>query len=187
MGQSYKAILLTTEGVPSMVVSPSIGSKLMEHSWLGNHYVDAVQSLLLGRAQRIVWAGTYGDSELGTDYNLYSVVSEMKIPNMKTMDNEYGPLPEVRYLVNHDLREFVDKNKIPTNYNGLVIHPLPLLTCEGNGRGNGDYEKPRYIKCNVSVIGRWARHTIEATNDITAIPADYEELLFDLVEQRPIA
>lgn len=41
---------------------------------------------------------------------------------------------------------------------GLKIHPLPLLTCEGNGRGGGDFrtENEDYLK----LIGSWARNRI---------------------------
>ena len=39
-----------------------------------------------------------------------------------------------------DKKEFVNKDTMPNNDDWLV-HPLPLLTCEGNGRGGGDYWK----------------------------------------------
>ena len=37
---------------------------------------------------------------------------------------------------------------------GWIIHPLPLLTCEGNGRGGGDF------RGNNPWIGKWARDVI---------------------------
>jgi hypothetical protein len=57
---------------------------------------------------------------------------------------------------------------------GWQIHPLPLLTCEGNGRGGGDYGGN-----DQNLVGLWARNTISVSNDI---PDGYEELLFTLHE-----
>lgn len=49
-------------------------------------------------------------------------------------------------LVNHTKNLFVDTRK------HAEIHPLPLLTCEGNGRGGGDYSGP-----HMEYVGSWAR------------------------------
>jgi hypothetical protein len=60
------------------------------------------------------------------------------------------------YLVNYDKQEYVDKGKCPiTDYSwgNLKVHPLPLLTAEGNGRGGGDYHK----ESGMDYIGSWAR------------------------------
>jgi len=59
--------------------------------------------------------------------------------------------------------------------NVYKIHPLPLLTCEGNGQGGGDF----YGEDNKKLIGKWARNriSIESTK-----PKGYAELIFDLKE-----
>ena len=45
------------------------------------------------------------------------------------------------------------------------IHPLPLLTSEGNGRGGGDYHtSDEYLE---NMVGSWARDVIEVTDDVT--------------------
>lgn len=77
-----------------------------------------------------------------------------------------------KYLINHSKMEFVNKSKVPNN-DGWVIHPLPLLTCEGNGQGGGDYrgESP--------LIGSWARDVISVD---CVKPKGYKEIIFDLVE-----
>jgi hypothetical protein len=72
----------------------------------------------------------------------------------------------------------VDLNKVSISsiYDGeeSQIHPLPLLTCEGNGRGGGDY----YGEDTNNLVGSWARNIIEPTNKK---PTDeFIELLFDL-------
>jgi hypothetical protein len=81
-------------------------------------------------------------------------------------------LGEHPFLVNHTKRQFVDKSKVPKGLGGFQIHPLPLLTCEGNGRGGGDFDGTSPL------IGSWARDVISAEK---TAPADFTELAFDLV------
>ena len=84
-------------------------------------------------------------------------------------------MSKFRYIVNHDKKQFVDKTKVPEikDWEGARLHPLPLLTCEGNGRGGGDFrgEDKR--------IGMWARDLISIEKEM---PSDFEELIFDLAE-----
>jgi hypothetical protein len=243
------------------------GLKLMEHSYLGNDFVSAFETLIANKPQRVVWAGDYAggetknkrtsiafsseiidfikenisgissafvDGQLGVkigfkkdlvlhdkdehcvekietvliekvgafvllvkDYEEYSfsiipgknikdnvvtvpVLFYLKNTNAKCEDKtQINPaikdMSEFRYIVNHDKKQFVDKTKVP-DINGekdFKIHPLPLLTCEGNGSGGGDFhgEDKR--------IGTWARDLISVEREK---PADYKELIFDLVE-----
>jgi hypothetical protein len=89
-----------------------------------------------------------------------------------------------KYLVNHDKKEFVNKTKVPKDGDGWAIHPLPLLTCEGNGRGGGDfYINTERKQGNVSLIGTWARDRIGVVSRKSDIPKDYKEITFDLVER----
>lgn len=64
--------------------------------------------------------------------------------------------------VNYTKKEFVDLKTIRSisRYDkNWKIHPLPLLTCEGNGRGGGDfYEDDKRI-------GSWARDSISIEVD----------------------
>jgi len=76
-----------------------------------------------------------------------------------------------RFIVNHSKKLFVDKWKVP-NVNNLFIHPLPLLTAEGNGLGGGDYQG------NSKLVGSWARDIISV--EYTA-PDGFQELVFDLI------
>ena len=69
---------------------------------------------------------------------------------------------------------FVDKTKVPDN-DGWAIHPLPLLTCEGNGRGGGDF----YGRRGMKLVGSWARHRISVSNKV---PKGYKEIKFNLIE-----
>ena len=63
---------------------------------------------------------------------------------------------ETRYVVNHSRHLFVDKYNVKEikDWKGAKIHPLPLLTCEGNGRGGGDFRGENVW------VGTWARDII---------------------------
>ncbi len=142
------------------------GQKLMEHSYVGNDFVAAVERLLAGawKGGRIVWAGDYADPETVGGDNLFDRVTDR---------NKIQPAAVVprgrrmfRYLLNHDRRAFVDVETAPVDAEGFSVHPLPLLTAEGNGRGGGDYRRID------GRIGSWARQRIEAASNV---PADYVE------------
>jgi hypothetical protein len=176
MGQYYKPCFLDKDKkkVSKWVYSHDYdsGLKLMEHSWMLNEFVGAVESQLTpeGKYHKkpIVWAGDYADEEPGTEHNLYDKATDKNKfkPPAKVVDEKY------RYLVNHDKKVYVDKTKLQSN-DGWRIHPLPLLTCEGNGRGGGDYrgEQP--------IVGSWARDVISVECEM---PEGYDEILFTCVE-----
>ena len=68
----------------------------------------------------------------------------------------------------------MDKDKVSANRAGYKVHPLPLLTCEGNGRGGGDYRPEDH-----PLIGIWARDVISVEKEK---PDGYVEIAFDLIE-----
>jgi hypothetical protein len=53
------------------------------------------------------------------------------------------------------------------------MHPLPILTCEGNGRGGGDFHK------GDPLVGKWARNRVTVAN---RKPKGYTELEFNVYE-----
>lgn len=184
MGQYYKPVALETK---QFVLAHSYdnGLKLMEHSWVGNHFVAAVESLISKGGdwfgKKIVWAGDYADGEIGKDgkplldenrseINLYDLAEEELHPEIDT-EKEHKPL---RYIKNLDTNEYVDIRKVPADKKwGWQIHPLPLLTCEGNGRGGGDYYGESEL------IGKWARNRVVMQK---SKPKNCTELVFDLTE-----
>lgn len=187
MGQYYYPINVKTK---EYVYSHDFGSglKLMEHSWMKNDFVKFVESLLAEggawHGQPICWAGDYADPEKdengevmrhtyeGKEYdtNLHDLAENKIAPNeaKKFRGKHY------RYLINEDRKEFVDKTKVP-DMDGWSIHPLPLLTCEGNGRGGGDFGG----EGNENLIGLWTRNVIVPS---TKKPKGYTEVIFDLYE-----
>ena len=175
------------------------GLKLMEHSWIGNHFVTFVENLLVAGndwyKDRIVWAGDYADEEISEKTNIEVEKGKWELRNVNLYDlcdtendpvriNAITKMPllsfkkyipnieeqnqticrvKTRFLCNFDKMEYVDYTKCP----GLqddpnegwvwMVNPLPLLTCEGNGRGGGDYhsEYP-----GQQFVGSWARNRI---------------------------
>jgi len=174
MGQYYKPAFLgkNKKTVKAWIYSHDYdsGLKLMEHSWILNEFVGAVENMLMPHGKYykspIVWAGDYADNDLKT--NVYDRCKDKnKIEPPKGVVD-----PIYRYLVNHTKKQYVDKMTVPDN-DGWRIHPLPLLTCEGNGRGGGDF------RGESDLIGSWARDVISVEK---TIPEGYKLIVFDLVE-----
>lgn len=153
MGQYFKAVSLDAKEkfVP-------FGLKLMEHSWINNSTMKAVERLLSPgnkwHKTRIVWAGDYMDNGLfiEEDRTLYSEASEFWPDASSDLDG-----PDVIYAVNHTKNMYIDLREVPDveDEEGLKIHPLSVLTSSGNGRGSGDYKD--YEDENV---GSWAGDVI---------------------------
>jgi hypothetical protein len=154
------------------------GAKLMEHSYIGNNFVEAVEFLLLegGRWHKkpIVWAGEYADEEV-----FFTLYNTCKGDGLQML---IEAVPEDHYfLVNYDEEEYVDKRKCPkvgflpgqeAGNDHWQIHPLPILVSEGNGGGGGDYhptseEQERFV-------GSWARCRIGLVKEV---PEGFKEIV----------
>jgi hypothetical protein len=191
MGQYYRPCFLSEDKkkVESFAYSHDFGSglKLMEHSWMKNGFVGFIERQLLVSPKRLVWAGDYADDEIDGE-NLYSISESsprlMMADHPKDKYSEeaqkaFGKLPlpkRYKYLINYDKREYVDKSKVPSD-DGWTIHPLPLLTCEGNGRGGGDFRGDSF-----GLVGRWSRDTIGITSRKSDILQRFTEVVFNLTE-----
>ena len=175
MGQYYYAVILDANGWIRAWMAPGFGAKLMEHSYLGGIGVGTFEWELTPEGRhhmsRVAWCGDYADAEPGLGKNLHLICNER---NDLMIAPTAATLGEHPFLVNHTKRQFVDKNKVPKGLGGFQIHPLPLLTCEGNGRGGGDFHGESVL------IGSWARDVISVEKTAPA-PADFTELAFDLV------
>lgn len=184
MGQYYKPILLaedrTTPKAWAECYDYGSLAKLLEHSWIKNRFVGAIEKLLKKEPQHIVWAGDYADGEPtgplkenwknlqaeNQHLNLYAIVREDKSIKIKPPAGTVA----AKYLVNHTRKEYVNKSK-GIDKNGWKLHPLPLLTSEGCGRGGGDYRE------DSELVGLWARDLIGVQ---TTPPEGYTEIIFDL-------
>lgn len=171
MGQYYHPVLLKKNGEICKAFSSyeyDNGAKLMEHSYIGNGLVKAVELALKNKKYSLIWAGDYADEDWyfrPTDEQY--VKNEGK--NLITKDTE-----SPRYIINHTKKVYIDKEKIKNKDEyGFIIHPLPLLTSMGNGRGGGDYKGT-----NMDMVGSWAKDIISTADDINEtyiIPNDYKE------------
>ena len=201
MGQYYKPINIDKK---QYVYSHDFGNglKLMEHSYVGNNFVQVVEGLIAEggawHGDRIVWAGDYADFEKGAKVQRFkdSYTGEMRThkPNLfDLIDSDVNAEMRVkpskgkkyRYVINLDTKQFVDTRKVPltdvwTDRNGkewpVQIHPLPILTCEGNGRGGGDLHKEDPL------IGAWARARVTVSNLLPKAYEGYKEIEFNIFE-----
>lgn len=191
MGQYYKPCILKdkeqeTDNEVILAYMNShdydTGLKLMQHSWIRNTFVSTFEHLIAEKRLRIVWAGDYADEEPNTEVTLYKLCNDTNRAKPKISKKVY------RYVINHSEKLYVDKRAVPITQvykyidkkgveksNIFRIHPLPLLTCEGNGGGGGDF----YGQDGENVIGTWARDIVSVSNNI---PEGYKELKFNLKE-----
>lgn len=209
MGQYYMPIIIGEDGVVKSVYSRDYGSgmKLMEHSYLGNDFVNAVSSLIWNTPAKVAWIGDYSDDYDGSTY-------ESKMPEEKFKDwynvawgdqeaetrvhpstDEHDMDTPGLYLVNHTLGVYIDLDEFKllnrwqekgdwkneaydeTMTSTWCINPMPLLTACGNGRGCGDY-----YDCypDFGKIGSWAFDTLEITDEKPSM----EPVMFTFTEQR---
>jgi len=169
MGQ-YWTPILATASVPRRDFAENIvawgyshdfgeGLKLMEHSYTNGRLVGAVTNYMLEQETffRVVWAGDYADPESSSGSTLYALADQVHLAPMK-LPNTGAPVEPAQWLLNLDKNEAVDLSKCPVDREDWPhpIHPLPLLTAEGNGRGGGDFTGGS----GSEYIGRWARDRI---------------------------
>lgn len=159
MGQYYKPMILSVERKPALFIDThdfGNGLKLMEHSYVGNEVTRRMEHALFNNPQRVVWAGDYADNEDGLIHSLYDIAELSDVEQLAPFDNG-EELIDAKWLLNHDKKLAV---AIPAYDTDLwMIHPLPLLTCEGNGRGGGDYHGS-----NMEHVGTWARNRISVSS-----------------------
>ncbi len=146
------------------------GLKLTEHSYLGNAFVSAFEFQISEDGpfykSRVVWAGDYAQKEPDSDMNLYTMAQNDEASDSLTTKCRKPPTRDTscyRYIVNHTKKQYVDKSGLQSR-----LHPLPLLTSEGNGAGGGDYRG-----LNEGLCGTWARDLISVNR---TLPAEYTEL-----------
>ena len=161
MGQYYNPIAIDKK---EYVYSHDFGSglKLMEHSYVGNDFVREVEKLLNDQwaGSRFVWAGDYAEpiDNIVNGPNHYHLCDSVyrKLKKLIVSKEEGHAF---QYVLNLDTNEFVDILKTPWDKDGWQVHALPLLTCDGNGKGGGDYRREN------EYTGKWAYNRIKTTNN----------------------
>ena len=102
--------------------------------------------------------------------NLYTKAE--KKPKLTSSANDTA----IRFLINTDKMQFVDLWDVPC-VNGQRVHPLPLLTAEGNGQGGGDY-----YGLSMNLVGTWARDNITVAEHNWSM---YDSLKAKYIEIKP--
>lgn len=173
MGQYYLAIILGEKNLSKQEIirifmdphNYQNGAKLTEHSYINNGFVNTFEYQLTPEGMfyksRVVWAGDYADVEKDQDKNLYHLTQTYE---NKGYLGSVKDTKEYKYIINHTKKEYVNKEN-------SRMHPLPLLTAEGNGRGGGDYRGK-----NEEFIGKWARDVISVEKEK---PEEYTELVYE--------
>lgn len=204
MGQYYKATFLDKNADVTandwnpikFQLSPydfNNGAKLMEHSWVDDSYVQAVEYLLSKDKEgtRFAWCGDYAENFNGLECNLYDFgdddacregLSQLFKDGVVQFHTEQGWSEEwcelknpktYKYILNHSKKLYVVIPKQNEHY--TVIHPLPLLTCESNGLGGGDY----FSKKDGELVGSWKYDRISVGDEI---PSGFKELKVNFKE-----
>lgn len=181
MGQYYKPCILkkNKKTVEKWLLAHDFdnGLKLMEHSWIENPFVKTFECLIHNNPQIVVWAGDYADKCKGLTTCAYERCKDTnKIQKPERYSNELFELSvlDSLFVINHSKKVYVNKANVISK-DGWRIHPLPLLTCEGNGRGGGDYRGDD----SRGLVGSWARDLISVSDKV---PDGFKEIGFDLYE-----
>lgn len=169
MGQYYNSVLKDEKGTIKSYYN--YGLKLMEHSYFFNSYVNSVCKKLVNKPHNVAWVGDYAEEEDYIDRENAEIVAELvknREKDATQLSDKKAPYGYMGYLlVNHSKKQFIDMTDYYNNSvlhygkerkDEYVIHPLPLLTAVGNGKGGGDYYRNAL---NQEDVGLWAGDLIE--------------------------
>lgn len=130
------------------------GAKLLEHSYIGNLYVESVLHLLLNSPQELRWVCDYHENDNG--YTWDDLTRTAFPEDEDYYDTNY-------YVLNHSKDVFIDIPALVAqhvSYN-LMIHPITLLcNSEKQAAGDGDFQ------CEWPLRGDWYGDIIELSYEI---------------------
>ena len=158
MGSYYMATIVNNKNEGKMYDTHALGNglKLMEHSYIGNNYVNYVLSLLEGKENRLVWLCDYHNPDENTKLTWEKCVEETEYDkSVRIEDDKY-------YVINHTLNVYIDIKKLDQleEDNGWTIHPIPILcNSDTQSQGGGDFHKEDSRRAS------WCEHYIEVTLD----------------------
>lgn len=154
---------------PDKYYKLSQGLKMLEQAWYCRPFVVGVLNAIADTPARVAWVGDYANED--DDYVLnpnYSVAdySACWEDDGDTQAFDTAPDCSVKgYLVNVDKGIYLDLADVAyeaagSGPYGNSIHPLPILTAIGNGRGGGDYWGTHMDK-----VGTWAMDRLQFVDD----------------------
>lgn len=214
MGQYYYPTLMGSRyGIKGWLYSHEYdnGLKLMEHSYMGNRFVNVVLAQIHNNPMRLAWMGDYAD-DWGDEPTQEPYTT--KLPRhrfMKIFDNVVGDngnnrshkiSPKVGmefegpedfsgwYLINHtqqtflDLGKYAEENFWEEEWNGKTYKSAinPLPLLTACGNGRGGGD---YHDCypDYDKVGTWAFDVIELTD---CRPVGFKEEHYGFTEQRKV-
>lgn len=176
MGHYYQTLLVFEDGLEECVDANQYdnGVKLMEHSWVGNSFVNAVLGAIENNSARVAWIGDYAVDGMPDDWsagsgfitckkqfqNYYDRLWHDKIKLLPKAKKQYDLNMDSTdcYIVNKtkqvyiDLEKYIVENSRQRFGSTWAINPLPLLTAIGNGNGGGDF----FGLLGKEDVGTWA-------------------------------
>lgn len=174
MGQYYTPVLIRDNSEEIIRFNSwdyGNGLKLLEHSYIGNSFVETVAMQLYQNPARLAWVGDYAGDYLEEFSEKKDTLSEfVEIESIESPKYFKTPKYDITRnilmltIYNHTKKQYVDMynyicfNSYMDGKWATCLHPLPLLTAVGNGYGGGDYHDcyPDYDK-----VGIWAGDLIE--------------------------
>jgi len=162
------------------------GLKLIEHSWLENDFVNGVLESIWGNPCNVAWVGDYAydDSDFCQRYtkDTYETVWGDGQDERERPFDEVPAIHKDGYILNLDKGVYIDLKRYASvagfkpkwSDQTLTIHPLPILTCIGNGRGGGDY-----WGTNMDMVGTWAMDKIVFTEEW---PCAFREIDYNTIK-----
>lgn len=188
MGQYYRPVIKAENDADVRILDLKCvgeewnGSKLLEHSYIHNSFMDAITNLLIDNPHHVVWAGDYSDEPddwANIDWTNYAEVWDVDTDRKEKLEMVEKFSYKGLKLINHTQKMYVsfyDVIRHCKDKYGYIIHPLSLLTALGNGRGGGDY----YDECpDAEMCGRWAGDLISVSK---TVPAGYEQDFVRFIE-----
>lgn len=186
MGQYYMPVLKDRKDNIKAFYSNEYnnGLKLMEHSYVGNNFVNAVCNELYKNPHYVCWEGDYIERDELMETGWFETEQETSAHYDNIWGDDNGNICFVKpteenqeydwsvenYLINHTKGIFLE---IPKE-GDWVVHPLPILTAISNGRGGGDYWGE-----NSDKAGEWFGDLIEISNEV---PQGYTQVTIDFKE-----
>ena len=185
MGQYYRTVIKNTVTNEVKVFDGGdfnnfVPLKLLEHSWIGNKWVDFIANCIYKQRCKVAHIGDYANSEEDGEFedDIYSMRNDKKYEKKYNEPEDKFDYKN-KYLVNHTSKEYIDLNKYMgenLDHDEWIMNPITLLTAVGNGKGGGDYPE-NYPDSDY--IGLWTWSEIELTD---SIPTDYVEVMYDFID-----
>lgn len=141
--------------------------QMKDQAFMDCRYTALIKGLLFQTPAHVLWAGSLADPEPDKERNMYEGARAKRLRPLQSIPYTRDVFSRMHYLVNHTKKQFLDYAAVLKDSSGNRLDPLPILTAEGNGRGQGDY-----YGLNRELAGTWARDIISIEE---TIPEGYDE------------